>query len=99
MAHFAQIDNNGVVVQVIVVNNSEIGNLPFPDSEQLGIQFCKSLYGEDTIWKQTSYNKNFRGEYAGVGYVYDSENDVFVNPNIILPKPYTPFPTNEADIP
>jgi hypothetical protein len=80
MAHFAQLDENSLVTQVIVVNNSVINNLPFPESEPLGIEFCQSLFGADTIWKQTSYNDNFRKNYAGIGYTYDSVRDAFIPP-------------------
>ena len=77
MAHFAQLDENNNVILVIVVNNDVIQNLEFPDSEPLGIEFCQSLYGANTIWKQTSYNGSFRGMYAGVGCTYDPVQDVF----------------------
>ena len=76
MAHFAQIKNN-IVQQVIVVNNEVLENKPFPESEAIGITFCKSLYGEDTEWLQTSYNGNFRGRYAGTGSIYNPELDEF----------------------
>ena len=76
MAHFAQVKDN-VVQQVIVVNNEVLENKPFPESEAIGIAFCKSLYGEDTEWLQTSYNGNFRGKYAGPGSVYNPELDEF----------------------
>ena len=79
MAHFAQI-KNGSVSQVIVVNNEVLEHKEFPESELIGIAFCKSLFGEDTEWVQTSYNSNFRGLYAGAGMVYDSINDEFINP-------------------
>lgn len=80
MAHFAQLDANNVITQIIVVNNAVVEDLPFPESEPLGIAFCQSLYGADTVWKQTSYNANFRGCYAGVGWTYDPVLDVFVMP-------------------
>ncbi len=80
MAHFAQLDANNVVTEVIVVNNAVIEDLPFPESEPLGVAFCQSLYGADTVWKQTSYNNKFRGVYAGIGFWYDADNDVFVAP-------------------
>ncbi len=80
MAHFAQLDENNVVLQVIVVNNAVIDDLPFPESEPIGVEFCQSLYGVDTVWKQTSYNGNFRGVYAGIGYSYDPVLDIFVPP-------------------
>jgi hypothetical protein len=76
MAHFAKIENN-IVQQVIVVNNEVLENKEFPESEPIGITFCKSLYGSDTEWLQTSYNENFRGKYAGVGDTYDPATDTF----------------------
>ena len=77
MAHFAKIDN-GIVSQVIVVNNETLGNLEFPASEPVGQEFIASL-GLDGTWKQTSYNATFRGKYAGAGDTYDEANDVFVS--------------------
>jgi hypothetical protein len=76
MAHFARVEDN-IVREVIVVNNEVLENKPFPESELIGIAFCKSLYGEDTEWLQTSYNATFRGKYAGIGYIYDPVEDVF----------------------
>ena len=76
MAHFARVENN-VVREVIVVNNEVLENKSFPESEAIGIAFCKSLFGEDTEWLQTSYNSNFRGKYAGAGMTYDSTTDTF----------------------
>jgi hypothetical protein len=81
MAHFARLENN-TVCEVIVVNNDVLENKPFPESEPIGIAFCKSLFGENTEWLQTSYNKNFRGTYAGTGMIYDSELDEFKYPVI-----------------
>ena len=76
MAHFARIEDN-IVREVIVINNEVLENKPFPESEPIGIAFCKSLYGADTNWLQTSYNATFRGKYAGSGYIYDAELDIF----------------------
>lgn len=81
MAHFAKINGN-TVQQVIVVNNSVLENKPFPESEAIGIAFCKSLYGADTEWLQTSYNSNFRGAYAGSGMTYDPVLDIFTFPTV-----------------
>ena len=78
MAHFAKIQN-GLVEQVIVVANSDCGGGTFPASEPVGQAFIASL-GLEGEWKQTSYNNNFRDKYAGIGYTYDSVNDVFVAP-------------------
>lgn len=80
MAYFAKLDQNSVVTEVIAVNNETIDYLPFPESEPVGIEFCQSLFGLDTIWKQTSYNSNFRGVYAGIGYSYDPSQDIFIPP-------------------
>lgn len=80
MAHFAQLDENNFVINVIVVHNNVIENLPFPDSEPIGVLFCKNLYGKNTIWKQTSYNRNFRGLFAATGYKYEPYVDEFVDP-------------------
>jgi len=82
MAHFAQLDENNVVTQVIVVANEEL-LLDGVENETKGIEFCKSLLGEDTRWVQTSYNGNIRKNYAGIGYTYDPVADVFV-----APQPY-----------
>ena len=82
MAHFAQLNAENIVTEVIVVNNEVVQDLPFPESEPIGVAFCHSLYGADTIWKQTSYNGNFRGVYAGIGYSYDPVQDIFVAPPI-----------------
>lgn len=76
MAHFAQLDENNVVMQVIVVNNAELLDESEQESEAKGIAFCQSLFGG--TWKQTSYNANFRGKYAGVGDKYDPVVDEFV---------------------
>jgi hypothetical protein len=79
MAHFVRVENN-IVREVIVINNEVLENKPFPESESIGIAFCKSLYGTDTEWLQTSYNANFRGTYASSGMIYDPELDIFKNP-------------------
>lgn len=78
MAHFARVEN-GIVGQVIVVNNETLGDLEFSASEAVGQEFIASL-GLDGTWKQTSYNANFRGKYAGAGDTYDEVNDIFVSP-------------------
>jgi hypothetical protein len=78
MAHFAKVANN-IVSAVIVVANSDCGGLDFPESESVGQTFIASL-GIEGAWLQTSYNGNFRGIYAGIGYSYDETKDVFVAP-------------------
>lgn len=83
MANFAKLDNNNVVIGVNAVDNNVIDNLPFPESEPVGIQFLTEWSGGYTNWKQTSYNANFRKNFAGIGYSYSVDLDAFVPP-----KPY-----------
>lgn len=89
MAHFAKIDENNIVQQVIVVTNEDCGNLEFPESEIVGQTFLNSI-GLEGIWKQTSYNSNFRKNYAGIDYTYDESRDAF-----IPIKPYPSYVLNE----
>lgn len=89
MAHFAQINSDNIVTQVIVVSNNDCGGGDFPASEEIGAAFCTNLLGG--TWKQTSYNSNFRKRYAGIGYAYDAERDAF-----IAPKPYPSWTLNET---
>ena len=70
MAHFAQLDSNNVVTQVIVVSNDDTSDSNGTETESIGVAFCQKLLGADTNWKQTSYNGNLRGNYAGIGYTY-----------------------------
>ena len=78
MAHFAQVQD-GIVRNVIVVNNSDCGGGDYPDSEPIGQAFIAAI-GIDGDWLQTSYNNNFRGQYAGQGMTYDPVLDEFVSP-------------------
>tara|TARA_R110000868_G_scaffold383116_1_gene649845 strand:- start:214 stop:693 length:480 start_codon:yes stop_codon:yes gene_type:complete len=80
MAHFAQLNENNEVISVFVVSNLTIIDEAGNENEDLGIQFLKSMAGENTIWKQTSYNNNFRKNYAGIGYTYDESRDAFIPP-------------------
>jgi len=77
MAHFAELNENNIVIRVVVVNNDDI-LIDGIESEQKGIEFCQSLLGGR--WIQTSYNNNFRKCYAGIGYYYDEQKDEFVSP-------------------
>ncbi len=70
MAHFAQLDDNNIVTQVIVVGNSDTADVNGVESENIGVAFCQSLLGAETNWKQTSYNANMRGNYAGIGMTF-----------------------------
>ena len=91
MAHFAQLDENNIVTQVIVVSNDDIKDSEGNESELTGIAFCKSLLGPNTIWKQTSYNNSIRKNYAGIGFTYDATRDAF-----IAPKPFNSWILNES---
>ena len=77
MAHFAQLNEQNIVTQVIVVANEELIENGV-ESEDKGIAFCQSLLGGQ--WKQTSYNGNICKNYAGVGYTYDLGRDAFIPP-------------------
>ena len=105
MAHFAQLDENNVVTQVIVVSNADTADANGVEKESIGVAFCERLFGGK--WKQTSYNGNTRKRYAGIGYTYNESLDAFVPP-----KPYnswvlnnitadwnapTPMPTDAAE--
>ena len=78
MAHFARVDD-GIVREVIVIDNADCGGGDFPESEAIGQAFIAEI-GLTGEWRQTSYNGNFRGVYAGIGYTYDSNLDEFVAP-------------------
>ena len=88
MAHFAQLDENNIVTQVIVVHNNELLDENGQESEARGVAFCQSLLGGN--WKQTSYNATIRKNYAGIGYTYDAGRDAF-----IAPKPFASWVFNE----
>ena len=91
MAHFAQLDSNNVVTQVLVVNNADILDDSNVEQESLGVTFLQNLLGANTVWKQTSYNGNMRKNYAGIGYTYDSGRDSF-----IPPQPYNSWVIDET---
>jgi len=100
MAHFAKLDENNNVLAVHVVNNDVI-TIDGNESEQAGVDFLTGLHGH-TLWKQTSYNGNFRKQYASLGYTYDADADVFISikpyPSWLLDENYdwqppTPKPT------
>ncbi len=76
MAHFARLDENNVVIAVHVVSNNALDP---SNEESSGIDFLTELHGYDK-WKQTSYNSSFRGTYAGIGYTYDEDQDIFIAP-------------------
>ena len=85
MAHFAELDDNNIVKQVIVISNDICGEktLTFPDTCAAGRAFIANTLKFDGVWKQTSFNNNFRKQYCGVGFTYSADADVFV-----APQPY-----------
>jgi hypothetical protein len=89
MAHFAQLNEENLVTQVIVVANQDTADQDGVENEAIGIAFCNNLLGGK--WIQTSYNGNIRKNYAGVGYKYDATLDAF-----IPPQPYASWLLNEA---
>ena len=89
MAHFAKLNKDNIVEQVIVVNNDECV-IDGVEQEIAGVNFCKSIFGDDTVWKQTSYNANIRKNFAGIGYYYNEQLDAF-----IPPKPFDSWTLTE----
>ena len=87
MAHFAKVEN-GVVKQVIVVDNADTADAKSVEIEAIGAAFCEHLLGGD--WKQTSYNGKIRKNFAGIGYSYDEVRDAF-----IAPQPFPSWILNE----
>ena len=78
MAHFARLDENNVVTQVVVVANKDTADASGVEKEYIGAAFCERLLGG--TWMQTSYNGNMRKNYAGIGYTYNEDIDAFVPP-------------------
>ena len=81
MAHYAQIDSNNIVTQVIVIDNKDTADANGTEKEYIGAAFCERLFGG--TWKQTSYNATIRKNYAGIGYKYHADIDAFA-----APQPY-----------
>ena len=88
MAHFAQLNDENLVTQVIVVANEDTADKDGVENEAIGIAFCNNLLGGR--WVQTSYNANIRKNYAGIGYKYDATLDAF-----IPPQPFASWTLNE----
>jgi len=101
MAHFAQLDSNNVVIQVIVVDNKDTADAFGVEKEHIGAAFCERIIGGR--WVQTSYNGNKRKNYAGIGFTYREDIDAFVSPQPHPSwaldanaqwQPPTPYPTD-----
>jgi len=89
MGTFAKIDENNKVIQVLSLNNEVMIDSDGNETEQLGVDFLVELYGGG-LWKQTSYNGNFRKNHASIGMTYDKDRDAF-----IPLKPYDSWTLNE----
>lgn len=87
MAHFAKLDDNNTITQVIVVSDADCKDPDGNEVEAIGVAFCNKLLGGR--WVQTSYNGNIRKRYAGIGYSYNEQYDAF-----IAPKPYNSWTLN-----
>ena len=94
MAHFAELDQNNIVKRVVVVGNdipANGGTLGENDMHVDGESWCINFF-KGGIWKQTSYNHNFRKQYAGIGFTYDFAKDKF-----IAPQPYPSWSLDSND--
>ena len=78
MAHFAELNENNIVLRVIVVGNEDTSDEQDNEVEAIGIEFCQNLLGG--TWVQTSYNDNIRKQFAGIGDTYDANLDIFIKP-------------------
>jgi len=83
MGHYAKIDENNVVTQVVVVDNRDMADAFGVEKEHIGAAHLEKILGG--VWKQTSYNGRMRKNYAGIGYTYRADIDAFVPPK--------PFPS------
>jgi len=90
MANFAKIGLNNKVIEVLSVHNNELLDSNGAEQEVNGIDFLTKLTNYP-VWKQTSYNNNFRKNYAGIGMIYDEDRDAF-----IPKKPYSSWTLNET---
>ena len=89
MAHFAKIDENNIVTSVVVVDNKDTADAAGVEKEHIGAAHLEKILGG--TWKQTSYNGNFRKNYAGIGYSFDEQRNAF-----IPPKPFSSWILNET---
>ena len=90
MAHFAELNSANEVLRVVVVDNKDIVDGNGIEQESLGQTHLQNILGG--TWKQTSYNASFRGNYAGQGYTYFVDQDLFMNP-----KPHNSWIMSTAD--
>ena len=94
MAHFAELNSSNEVLRVIVVSNTDVdanGGDLHADAETFVTTIVPYSTG-GVAWKQTSYNDNFRKQYAGKGYTYDSSKNKFIRP-----QPYPSWSLDSSD--
>lgn len=91
MAHFAKLEDN-IVTDIVVIGNDDCKDEDGNESEAVGIVFLKDMFGQDTVWKQTSYNDNIRQRYASIGDTYNADIDAFV-----CPKPFPSWTINSEN--
>lgn len=89
MAHFAELDSDNIVVRVVVVSNRDTAKPDGTEVESIGVAYCQKLFGG--TWKQTSYNATFRKNYAGVGFKYYADSNLFA-----IPQPYASWTLNTS---
>lgn len=89
MAYFAQLDDSGIVQQIISISNADAPDPAPTHSEPIGQAFIADVLGLPGQWRQTSFNHSWRKQFAGIGYRYDADGDVFVRP--------APFPSWHLD--
>lgn len=106
MAHFAELDENNVVLRVMVIDDNDCLDKRGKESEKVGAEFCKLLYGGNR-WIQTSYNGRIRGRFASVGGTYNAEFDVFIGnkpfPTWVMGEddewyPPIPYPSDDSEV-
>ena len=93
MAHFAELDSNNVVLRVVVISNDDV-DANGGDQSSAAETFVATIVPASSggaSWKQTSYNNNFRKQYAGIGFTYDASKNMF-----IVPKPYASWTLNSS---
>ena len=90
MAHFAELDSNNTVINIIVISNFEILDINGVESEAIGIAKAKEITGSTNEWVQTSYNNNFKKQFGAIGFTYDNTNNVFIEP-----QPYSSWTLDE----
>jgi len=89
MASFAQLDDNNNVINVIAVNNYDTSDENLVEKEEIGVANLKKMFGENTNWKQCSYNSKIRKNYPSIGWIYREDLDIF-----IPPRPFTSWTFN-----